>query len=135
MTDLPIPDPGPIGWATLGAIILKAVDLVLKWRSTETPFDRRAGAVLDDSTAIRSELRAAEAGLRAELAAQEDRHQAKIAALQAAIDEERKRRFQAEDELAKTKAELAGALTRLDLAVAEIADLKGESNARKSLDR
>lgn len=127
-------DPGPFGWATLGAIILKAADLILKWRSTETPVDRRTADVLDDATAIRSELRSAEAALRAELAAQEDRHAARIAALQGAIDEERKRRFQAEDDLARTKAELAAALVRLDLAVAEIAVLKGDSNAGKPLD-
>ena len=29
MPDFPIPDPGPFGWATLGAIVLKAIDLGL----------------------------------------------------------------------------------------------------------
>ena len=127
MPDIPIPDPGPFGWATLGAILLKAVDLFLKARSTDTPEDRRTDAVLGDAAAIRAELRSAESSLRAELVAQEERHSAKIATLQAAIDEERRRRFQAEDALATTRSELAATTRRLDEALADLAALKGNA--------
>lgn len=125
MPDFPIPDPGPFGWATLGAILLKAIDLFLKARQVDTPEDRRTDAVMGDAAAIRAELRSAESGLRAALDAQEDRHTVKIASLQAAIDEERRRRFQAEDDLAATRADLAATKRRLDDALADLADLKG----------
>ena len=127
MPDFPIPDPGPFGWATLGAIVLKAIDLVLKARQVDTPEDRRTDAVLGDAAAIRAELRSAESALRAELVAQEERHTVKIAALQAAIDEERRRRFAAEDDLATTRSDLAATKRRLDEALADLADLKGNA--------
>ena len=57
MPDFPIPDPGPFGWATLGAIVLKAIDLVLKARQVDTPEDRRTDAVLGDAAASPAEIR------------------------------------------------------------------------------